>query len=598
MKTIRFVWSYLKSYKLKFISGLILAGISVIFILVLPQITQLFVDSVLDFSDSDPSQLSPFWIWITEIFGDFTFANLIISICLVFIVCALLKNVAESFSLRNLFSASSNSCGKMRRDCFRKLSQASSYPKKSEVFVYFTNDISDLFDLIFKSYPLFFTSILKTLLILIFLFFVEIEIGLCISVFIILMLIAGYFSSKKALKFFNEVRNRRSRMEEVAEEAVNEIKEIKIFNREEYAIKKFGIASANHYKSNIKSFSYLNKVTMITDFLKIAGFSIVVILSAIKCFDGTITVGFFVLILAYALLAVNSMQSLINSIHDINLRLVKISRVMNFIKERNPGKKINENLSEKLDIQINNVKILLNERKLFDDLNMNLDYGKTYGIVIKQGEGKSAFAKMLLRFFEVLEGDIQIGGQNIQDLNVCQLRNLFSFISQEPYIFEDTLLNNIILFDEYDEQKFQQTVEICGLEDLINKFPSKTEQNLKERGVGLSSQEKQYINFARAIYRNAPILLIDSSFNKFSKTISQKLLKKFLEFYKNRMVIILSQRLEDIEFCDEIIFIQHGKVGEKGNYKTLSANKGDFYKSFIRGKTQKKAKVKIGGQNE
>ena len=590
MKTIKFVWSYLRSYRYKFIFGLILAGVSVIFVLVLPQITQLFVDSVLDFSDSDPSQLSPFWIWITEIFGDFTFSNLIIAICLVFIICALLKNVAESFSLRNLFFASSKSCGSMRRDCFRKLSHTSFYHQKSEVFVYFTNDISDLFDLIFNSYPLLCTSILRTFLILIFLFLVEVEIGLCITVFIVLMLIAGYFSNKKALGAFNEVRNRRSRMEAVAEEVIYEIKEIKLYNQEEYALKKFGIASKNHYESNIKSFGYLNKVTLFIDILKIAGFSIVVILSAIKCFNGVISVGFFVLVLAYALLAVNSTQSLVSSIHDISLRLVRVSRVMNFIKEKKPAKKIIENLPDKLDIQIKNVKVILNERKLFENFNLELLYGKSYGIIIKQGEGKSAFAKMLLRFFEVLEGEVFIGGQNINDLNVCQLRTQFSYISQVPYIFEDTLLNNIILFEDYDEEKFKQTVEICELEDLINKFPAGVEENLKERGVGLSSQEKQYINFARAIYRNAPILLIDSSFNKFGKTVSQKLIKRFLKFYKDKTVIILSKRPEDIEFCDKIIFIQNANIAETGTYQELLENKGDFFKNFIKSKNKKREK--------
>lgn len=598
MKTIGFVWKYLKRFKFKFIVGLILAGVSVFFMLILPQITQLFVDSVLDFSDSDPSKLSPFWIWITEIFGDYTFSNLVLAICLVFIVCALLKNIAESLALQNLFSASANSCGKMRMDCFRKLSNTCSFPQKSEVFVHFTNDISDLFDLIFKSYPMLFTSVLKTFLILTFLFFVDIEIGFCITVFIIFILFTGYFSNKKALVFYNEIRNRRSRMEEVAEESIIEIKEIKIFNREEYALKKFGIASKNHYESNIKGFGYLNKITLLTDFLKILGFSVVVIFSAFKCFDGIITVGFFVLILAYALLAVNSTQSLIKSIYDISLRLVRISRVMNFISEKTPRNKLIEKLSEEPDIQIQNVKVLLNGRKLFENLNLELNYGKSYGIVIKQGEGKSAFAKMLLRFYEILEGNIFICGQKIQDFNVCQLRSLFSYISQEPYIFEDTLINNIILFENYNDEKFKQALNICELENLITSLPAGTEQNLHERGIGLSSQDKQNINFARAMYRNAPILLIDSSFNKFNKTFSQKMIKKFLEFYNNKTVIILSKRPEDVEFCDKIIFIQNGQVTESGTYPELNAIRGDFYKNFIKGRTQKAKRGKIIKENE
>ncbi|MDD3397053.1 MAG: ABC transporter ATP-binding protein [Clostridia bacterium] len=581
MKTIRFVWSYLRNYRLKFIFGLIFAGISVIFMLILPQITQFFVDSVLDFSHSDTNLLSPIWIWLIEIFGDYTFTNLVISLCVVFIICALLKNITEYFASQNFFYSSSHTCGHVRRDCFKKLSHTCCTPQKSEVFVHFTNDISDLFNLIYRLFSSFFTSSLKILLILTFLFFVDIEIGLCISVFIFIMLLAGFFSNKKALEFYNEIRNRRSRMEEVAEEAITEMREIKLFNREEYALTKFGIASKKHYVANIKGFGYLNKVLLLTDSLKISAFFLVVVFSALKCFDGLISVGFFVLIFAYTLLAINSAQSLIKNIYDINLRLVRISRVMNFIKEVNYDQE-NIVFSKQLDIKIEDVRVLLNERKLFDDFNLELPYGKTYGIVIKQGEGKSALAKMLLRFYEITSGNVYIGGQKTQDLDICQLRNLFSYISQEPYIFEGTILNNVILFDNYDEAKFKQAIQICDLEKLIEKLGA--DYYINEKGVGLTSQEKQKINFARAIYKNAPILIIDSSFNKFNNKFSQKMIKRFIKFYKNRTVIILSIRPEDIEFCNEIIFVEQGKVIDNGTFKELVAKKDTFYYCLMKGK--------------
>lgn len=595
MKTIGFVWSYLKNYKTYFILGLLFAGLSVVFTLILPQITQFFIDSVLDFSTIDTSDLSPIWIWITGIIGDYTFSNLVISLCIAFIVSAFLKCSTDFFATQNFFRASAKSCGHIRRDCFKKLSRSNFDFKKSEVFVHFTNDVSDLFNLIYRLIYSLFTSLLKIVLILIFLFFVDVEIGLCVVTFIFMMLIAGYFSNKKALEFYNDIRNKRSRMEEVAEEAIIEMREIKLFNREEYAVKKFGIASQNHVQSNIKGFGYLNKVLLLTDFLKIFAFFLVVFFSALKCFEGQLTIGFFVLIFAYALLAINSAQSLIKTIYDINLRLTRISRIKNFITEFDKNSKAIIS-TQKFDIKLENVKVFLNNRKLFNNLNLELPYGKIYGIVIKQGEGKSAFAKMLLRFYDITDGAVYLGGQNIKDIDINNLRNKFSYISQEPYIFEGTILDNIILFDDYDEARFNQAIKICDLEKLLNKLLGGANYYLNENGSDLSSQEKQKINFARAIYKNAPILIVDSAFNKFNNTFSQKIIKRFIKFYKNRTVIIFSIRPEDIEFCNEIIFIENGKVIDNNTFKTLVAQKDTFYYCLIKNndyKSKQTTKEKI-----
>ncbi|MDD2445694.1 MAG: ABC transporter ATP-binding protein [Clostridia bacterium] len=580
MNIVKFVWVYLKNYKSKFILGLLLSALSIFFMLILPQITQLFIDSIIDFSNTDLDRLSPFWTVITKIFGDILFSNLVTTLCILFLIIVLLKNIFEYFSLQCLFRASSNSCGRLRADCFRKLSKTCCFPQKSEIYVNFTNDISDLFDLIYKSYPQFFTSIIKIILALTLLFLVDIGSALCITLFIILIIVVGLKTLNKAVKNFNDIRNRRSRMQQVAEEAVSEIREIKIFNREEYALKKFGLASKNHSDSNIKGFGFINKTMLVLDILKVTGFALAILLLALSCFKYDISIGFFVLGFSYSLIAVTAAKTFVDSIQDIWLRLVRISRAMKFINEGNSPKLNNLSYGEKLDIKINNVKVDLNESRIFENFSLKLPYGKSYGIVIGQGEGKSAFAKMLLKFYNVLEGNIYIARQNINEIDVCSLRNQFSYISQEPYIFEDTLLNNIILFDEYNKERLEETILLCGLKTLISKLPNGLESNLTERGVGLSSQEKQKINFARAIYKQAPILIIDSSFNKFSKAFSQKTIKNFLDLYKYKTVIILSERIEDVEFCDEIIYIKNGKVEESGTLKQLKDSKKEFYNYF------------------
>ncbi|MDD3862686.1 MAG: ABC transporter ATP-binding protein [Clostridia bacterium] len=592
MKTTGFVWKYLKNYKSHFLTGLTLSGVSVVFMLILPQITQLFIDSILDYSGADPDKISMFWIWLVETFGTFTFENLIITISLFFLICALLKNIANFFSMQLLLHASSESCGLLRSDCFKRLAQSSGYPLKYEVYVNFTNDISNFYSLIYSSYPLFFSSALKVFIVLILLFSLDTSVAICLLAFILIMVFVGFSSNKKTAKYFNEIRNKRGRMQQVAEEAVSEVREIKLFNRENYALQKYSISGEDFLNSNVAGYSYMNRIMLLVEILKVSAFTITIIISIINCLNGVLSVGFFVLILAYAWHAVSATQSFIKSVQSIISRHVRVARTELFLKFKRSEKEFKPKSDDVLDIEIKNTTVRLNERKIFNELNLKLPYGKHYGIIIGQGEGKSAFAKMLLKFYRAEIGEVSIAGQNINDYNILALRDCFSYISQEPYIFEDTLLNNIVLFDDFDAEKLANAIRICGLENLIKKLPDGLGHRFLERGAKISSQERQQINFARAIYKNAPILLIDSAFNKYNQNFSKLIIKEFMQFYSNRTVLLLSERFEDVEFCDVIVYVKNGQVEEKGSLEKLRKDKKEFYNRYLKKSTRKKPKAK------
>ena len=341
---------------------------------------------------------------------------------------------------------------------------------------------------------------------------------------------------------------------------ISEIKEIKTFGNEEYALGKYNKFNEIHSKITRDSNDYVHRCTLLLNIIRALGLTLTVVLASVACFDGTLTLGYFVLIIAYAFYALNCTVEFVENYYDLGVGYIGVARLGKFLKLKTGIKQNKKTQIENPDIKLQDVKIFLNGRKIFKGLDMRFDYGKCYGIVMPQGEGKTAFAKMLLRFLNITGGHIYFNNISSEKLNISSLRSQFSYISQEPYIFQDSILNNILMFEEENKERLEKTIKICDLEGVFNKFTDKINYKLAENGVNLSSQDRQKINFARAIYRNAPVLLIDSSFNKFNNTFTQKTLKKFAKYYKNRTVLLLTKNEKELAVCDEIFFVKNGVV--------------------------------------
>ncbi|MDD4816139.1 MAG: ABC transporter ATP-binding protein [Clostridia bacterium] len=563
MKNFRFVWNYSKNYRNNIVWGIILSCVSVFFVLILPQITQLFIDSVYSISTTNTSSLSVFWYWLIGFFANITTTDIVIILCISFFVFALLKNITEYYATKNFFRVSSEACGDLRADCFKKLAFIDRNFKPNQVFFSLTSDISDFYGVIYTIFPKIIKIILTVLLSVLLSFLIDWKIAVSFTIFIPILLVVGYYTNIKLVSIFNESRNRKSKMLEVGEVFIGEIKEIKTFGIEEFALAKYNKHNAIHSKVTKESNNYVHKCTLLLNTIRALGLTLTIVLASIACFDGTLTIGYFVLIIAYAFYALNNTIDFVGYYYGLGVGYIGVARLRRFLNQKTAIKQNKTQKVENPSISLQNVKIDLNGRKIFNGLNMTFDFGKSYGVLMRQGEGKTAFAKMLLRFLNTTSGRIYFDAIPSESLDISNLRSQFSYISQEPYIFQDTIENNILMFEEEDKERLAKTIKICELQKIVDKFSDKSKHNLEEKGVNLSSQDKQKINFARAIYHNAPILLIDSSFNKFNKTFTQKMIKRFLKLYKNRTVIILSKNQEDVSACEEVYYIKNGVVEKK-----------------------------------
>ncbi len=222
-----------------------------------------------------------------------------------------------------------------------------------------------------------------------------------------------------------------------------------------------------------------------------------------------------------------------------------------------------------------------NGSKLLEDFNLEINPKEKVGLVGHSGAGKSTIIKLLSRYYDVLGGNITIDKKNIAKCTQDSLRQNIALISQEPSLFNRSIKENIAYgkLNATDEEIYR-AAKIANIHDFILKLPNGYESKVGERGVMLSGGERQRIAIARAVLKNAPILILDEATSALD-SISEKLIQNSLrELMKNKTVIAIAHRLSTLREMDRIVVLDNGKIVETGSHHSLLAKKGKYYKFY------------------
>ena len=220
-----------------------------------------------------------------------------------------------------------------------------------------------------------------------------------------------------------------------------------------------------------------------------------------------------------------------------------------------------------------------NPNPLFKNFSLTIEPGERIGLVGHSGSGKTTLTKILLRFMDVDSGAITIDGQDIKDVTQESLRKNIAYVPQEPMLFHRTLRENIA-YGKLDatEKEIEKAATLAHAAEFIEKLPKKYETLVGERGVKLSGGQRQRIAIARAILKDAPILVLDeatSALDSESEKLIQDALSKLM---KNRTSIVIAHRLSTVQKMDKIIVLDNGKIIEQGSHKELLDKKGTYAK--------------------
>ena len=216
-----------------------------------------------------------------------------------------------------------------------------------------------------------------------------------------------------------------------------------------------------------------------------------------------------------------------------------------------------------------------NENPVLNNISFTVPKGKVYAIVGKSGSGKSTLANLLPRLYEIINGKILIDNKSISEIKISSIRNLIGSVSQDTFLFDDTIKNNIAYGSKNKNIKdVIRAAKLANANDFINDLELKYDTIIGERGVKLSGGQKQRISIARALLKNSPILILDEATSSLDTESENEVQKAIENLLIDRTVIVIAHRLSTIINSDKILVVEKGKVVEEGTHKELiSLNK-------------------------
>ncbi len=356
-------------------------------------------------------------------------------------------------------------------------------------------------------------------------------------------------------------------------------KMIKMTNNQTNEINKFNDNSEEYLKYDIKEIDYLIYYELIASGIKALSSPIIYLVCGIMIINGNMQIGGLMAILTYSTTMLNYFQNVIYAVEGINSFLVPAKRIKEFLNldEENLICK-NIVATDYKKIEFRNVNIQFDNQVLFENLNFTIKKGENVYLVGSNGSGKSVLTKLFLGFIPY-EGNIFIDDVELRDLHKTKLRENIGLCFQTPYIFSDTIKNNIDCFENKKLDEIRNICKICELDEEIENFSSSYDELLGERGINLSGGQKQRINIARLLIQNKKVLIFDDVLSKLDNKTKNKIVDNLNKNYPNNINIFITHDLLKIPKGCRVLFIDNKTIIDSTNTKLKKDNKN--YKKLI-----------------
>ncbi|MCR5502035.1 MAG: ABC transporter ATP-binding protein/permease [Lachnospiraceae bacterium] len=234
-----------------------------------------------------------------------------------------------------------------------------------------------------------------------------------------------------------------------------------------------------------------------------------------------------------------------------------------------------------MDIELENVSFAYEDRTIIDDISLRIPAGTTTAIVGPSGGGKTTLTNLMARFWDVKSGKVLLGGKNVKEYSFDSLIKNFSFVFQRVYLFEDTIANNIRFGEpEAPMEKVIEAAKKARCHDFIMSLPEGYETVIGEGGASLSGGEKQRISIARAIMKDAPVIILDEATANVDPENEAELTKAIEALTRDKTIIMIAHRLKTVRHADQIVVVSGGKIVQKGKHDELIKQDG-IYRDFV-----------------
>lgn len=380
--------------------------------------------------------------------------------------------------------------------------------------------------------------------------------------------------SKKLRKYSHLGQERMGDLTSVLQESFSGIRVVKAFVAEDKEVERFEKANAQTIKYANKSVLAGNLASPLTEALGSFGIGAVLLMGGYQVISGTSTTGTFIAFLAALVQIYEPVKLFANSNNALQASIAATDRVFSMFDEEDEvieNKGSVECNAEGKDIEFKNVIFKYKDNiYALKNISFNVKAGSTVAFVGPSGAGKTTLAHLIPRFYDVTEGAILIGGINIKDYDLYSLRHNIATVSQDAFLFNDTIRNNISYSKENaTDEEIKNAARAAYADEFIENFPEKYDALCGERGVKLSGGQKQRITIARALLKNPPILILDEATSALD-TESERVVQKALDnLMKGRTSFVVAHRLSTILNADIIVVFNNGGIEAIGRHEEI-----------------------------
>ena len=396
--------------------------------------------------------------------------------------------------------------------------------------------------------------------------------------------VAAVIMEKKLDKVYEGISEENAVLTTVAQENLAGVRTVKAFAREKFEIQKFLSHNNRYYELNITQSKVMAKYYPFFQFVGKALPVITTVLGGVSVMKGEMSLGALVAFVEYTRNCTWPMEMigwLTNGLSSGIASYKKIKKI--YAVKPEVYDKENPIILEKVEgnISFEKVNFSIEGKEILKDIDFQLPAGKTLGIMGATGSGKTSIINLLQRFFDASEGCIKVDGIDIRDLTLKQLRSNIAVVLQDVFLFSDTIEENIKMGQRkvLSKEEVQYAATRAKANHFIEKLEEQYETVIGERGVGLSGGQKQRISIARAFSKKSPILVLDDSTSALDMETESEI-QKNLNNLQGITKIIIGHRISAVRHADEIIYLEDGKIAERGTHEELLSKKGLYYQTY------------------
>lgn len=460
---------------------------------------------------------------------------------------------------------------------------------KSLVSIVIPNMIDSVFVLVFATYML---STINA-------YFIYVPV--CLLPFLIYSLISF---RKKIRESWRNIRDSHSEMNLTVKENIEALRIVRSFTNEELEKEKFNRSNQTVKKNHFYQIDLSAKFGVVLGTIRQIAYISTIAIGAVLVINGHMLVGYIATCSTYVIMIMDHITNINNYIFQMQQQIVSGAKMKHFVERgtKIPDKENSTLTIENPHLKLTNVSMELDGKKVLKNIDLDIPYGKKVGIVGGTGAGKSVLLKSFVRIHDFNTGSFTINDVSAKEYSLKTLRGIYSYVFQDVFLFSNTIESNIAYGDpEIDDEFVFKAAKDAQAHDFITALSDGYQTIVGERGLGISGGQKQRVSIARALLKNAPILIFDDSTSALDVNTERKLLETINKEYSDKTVIITAHRMTSVVDCDEIIYMKEGVITERGTFQELMALGGDFAEVYNVQQAQRAAVADFsnakGGEN-